>query len=122
MAVLIRLHELSIGFRDPPLLDGVTCQIESGQRIGLLGRNGSGKSTLLRVLSGELSPDHGQVTLAPGTKVSLVPQEVPRELSGTIHDVVLHGLPPEELDESHRWQSQQRVERLLTRMILDGER
>jgi ABC-type molybdenum transport system ATPase subunit/photorepair protein PhrA len=51
---LIRFNELSIGFRGPPLLDGVTCQIEPGQRIGLLARNGSGKTTLLRVISGDI--------------------------------------------------------------------
>ena len=120
MATLIRLNELSISFRGPPLLDGVTCQIESDQRIGLLGRNGSGKSTLLRVLSGSIAPDHGQCLVASRTKVSLLPQEVPRDLEGNINDVVLHGLPPDALDESHIWQSQQRVDRLLSQMSLDG--
>ena len=121
MAALIRLNELSIGFRGPPLLDGVTCQIEPGQRIGLLGRNGSGKTTMLRVLSGALAPDHGQYQVARQTKVSLLPQEVPRDLEGTIGAVVLHGLPAEELDHAHRWQSQQRVDRLLSQMSLGGD-
>ena len=98
----------------------MTCQIESGQRIGLLGRNGSGKTTLMRILSGVIAPDHGEYVVAPGTKVSLLPQEVPQDLEGSINDVVLHGLPPDELDESHLWQSQQRVDRLLSRMSLDG--
>jgi ATP-binding cassette subfamily F protein uup len=57
----------------------------------------------------------------PGTKVSLLPQEVPQDLEGSINDVVLSGLPPNELDESHLWQSQQRVDRLLSRMSLDGK-
>ena len=43
-----------------------------------------------------------------------------RTWTGSINDVVLHGLPPDELDESHLWQSQQRVDRLLSRMSLDG--
>ncbi len=120
MAPLIRLTELSIGFRGPPLLDGVTCQIESGQRIGLLGRNGSGKTTMLRVLAGAIAPDHGQCQVAPQTKVSLLPQEVPRGLEGTIGDVVLGGLPPEALDHAHLWQSQRQVDRLLGQMNLDG--
>jgi ATP-binding cassette subfamily F protein uup len=117
---LIRLNELSIGFRGPPLLDGVTCQIEPGQRIGLLGRNGSGKTTLMRVLSGVVAPDHGQCLVAPGTTVSLLPQEVPQDLEGSINDVVLGSLPHSELDESHLWHSQQRVDQLLSRMSLDG--
>jgi ATP-binding cassette subfamily F protein uup len=118
---LIRLNELSISFRGPPLLDGVTCQVEPGQRIGLLGRNGSGKTTLLRVLSGHVAPDHGQFVVAPGTRISRLPQEVPQDLTGTINDVVLSGLLPDEVDESHIWQSQQRVDRLLSRMSLDGK-
>jgi ABC transport system ATP-binding/permease protein len=118
---LIRLNELSIGFRGPPLLDGVTCQVAPGQRIGLLGRNGSGKTTLLRILAGEIAPDHGQYSASPDTRIALLPQEVPRHLEGNIYDVVLHGLPAEALDESHLWEAQQRVEQLLARMSLDGK-
>jgi ABC transport system ATP-binding/permease protein len=120
MPPLIYLSEVSIGFRGPPLLDEVTCQIEAGQRIGLLGRNGSGKTTLMRVLSGVVAPDHGQRAVSPGIKISLLPQEVPQNLNGNINEVVLSGLPPKELDESHLWQSQQRVDRLLSQMKLDG--
>lgn len=117
---LIHLNELSIGFRGPPLLDGVTSQIESGQRIGLLGRNASGKTTLMRILSGDLAPDRGKYVAAPGTKISSLPQEMPRDIQGSIRDLVLSGLPPTEVDESHLWQSEQRVDRLLSRMGLDG--
>src|SRR6476620_7554229 len=120
MAPLISLNEVSIGFRGPPLLDDVTCQIESGQRIGLMGRNGSGKTTLMRMLSGAISPDHVECLVMPGVKVSLLPQEVPQQLDGTINKIVLTGLPPSELDDSHLWQSQQRVDRLLSQMSLDG--
>ena len=58
---LVSINQLSIHFRGPALLDDVSCQIEPGQRIGLLGRNGSGKTTLLKIISGELAPDSGQV-------------------------------------------------------------
>ena len=88
---LITVRELRIGFRGPLLLDGVSCQIEPGQRIGLLGRNGAGKTTLLRILSGQVEPDGGQVAFAPGATVSLLPQEVPQHLTGTIQDVVSRG-------------------------------
>jgi ABC transport system ATP-binding/permease protein len=120
MAPLIRVNELSIGFRGPPLLDGVTSQIDSGDRIGLLGRNGSGKTTLMRILAGLIAPDHGQCVISPGINVSLLPQEVPLDLEGRISDLVLSGLPPNERDESHIWQAQQRVDRLLTQMGMDG--
>ncbi|MCA9265733.1 MAG: ATP-binding cassette domain-containing protein, partial [Planctomycetales bacterium] len=52
----ISITDLTIGFRGPSLLDGVTCQIEAGQKIGLLGRNGAGKTTLMRLISGDLEP------------------------------------------------------------------
>ncbi len=116
---LIRLNEVTIGFR-APLLDGVTCQIEAGERIGLLGRNGSGKTTLLRLLAGLIAPDRGQRLVSPAVKISLLPQEVPRDLEGTINEVILYSLPPGELDESHLWQAQQRAERLLSLMDLQG--
>ena len=75
---LISIQDVSIGFRGPPLLDSVSCQIERGQRIGLLGRNGAGKTTFLRILCGEEQPDSGELQVAPGVSVSLLRQDVPR--------------------------------------------
>jgi ATP-binding cassette subfamily F protein uup len=121
MPPIIQLNDASIAFRGPPLLDGVSCQIEAGQRIGLLGRNGSGKTTLMRILAGEVAADHGDRVLSPGAKVSLLSQEVPQDLAGTIYDFVLASLPPSELDESHLWRSQQRVRRLLSQINLAGD-
>jgi ATP-binding cassette subfamily F protein uup len=118
---LIQLNDVSIGFRGPALLDGVTCAIEPGQRIGLLGRNGSGKTTLMRMLAGDVQPDHGACVVSPGVKVAILPQDVPHDLAGRVADVVIHGLPPEDRDDSHHWQAEQRVERLLTQMNLPGD-
>ena len=42
----ITVTDLTVAFRGPPLLDAVSCQIEPGQRIALVGRNGVGKTTL----------------------------------------------------------------------------
>ncbi|MBN1615643.1 MAG: ATP-binding cassette domain-containing protein, partial [Deltaproteobacteria bacterium] len=44
---LVWIHDLSVSFGGPLLLDGAALRIEQGERIGLLGRNGSGKSTLM---------------------------------------------------------------------------
>ena len=60
---LLSVAEVSIGYTDTPLLDGVSARIETGQRIGLLGRNGAGKTTLLKLLSGDIQPDHGEIQL-----------------------------------------------------------
>ena len=117
---LITINDLRIGFRGPALLDGVSCQIEPGQRIGLLGRNGAGKTTFMRILSGQAAPDHGEVLLAPGTKVSLLPQDVPRDVTGSVGEVVAQGLPPASEHEL-AWQAEQRLERVLSSMELPRE-
>jgi ATP-binding cassette subfamily F protein uup len=118
---LVTIRELSIGFRGPLLLDGVTCQIQRGQRIGLLGRNGAGKTTLMRILCGKVEPDSGEVVLAPGVKVSLLPQDVPRDFGGRVSDVVAGGLASAKDEGEAAWRKEQRVERILSRMELDGE-
>ena len=56
------------------ILDGLTFQIDSGERVGLLGRNGAGKTTLFRILTGELDYDSGEVTIASGKRLGLISQ------------------------------------------------
>ena len=56
------------------ILDGITFQIDTGERVGLLGKNGAGKTTLFRILTGELDYDEGEVMVAPGRRVGLISQ------------------------------------------------
>jgi ATP-binding cassette subfamily F protein uup len=86
---LLRLDNVSLSFGDPPLFDGVTLDIEAGEKIGLVGRNGSGKSTFLKVLAGHVVPDGGVVI--GDVQVGLLPQEVPEALTGSVYDVVASG-------------------------------
>ncbi len=88
---LIWINDVSIGFGGPLLLDGVTLQIEAGERIGLLGRNGSGKSTLMKLLVGDIAPDTGQIVQGGDVKIAMLPQDVPDDLPGTVYDVVASG-------------------------------
>lgn len=118
---LVSVTDLTIAFRGPPLLDGVTCQIEPGERIALVGRNGAGKTTLLRILAGEVPADHGDVSLAPGARVALLPQDVPRDLHGTIREIVSAGLGAAWDDHDTAWQAEQQLKRILVEMQLDGE-
>ena len=117
---LVTIREISIGFGGPPLLDQISCQIEPGQHIGLLGRNGAGKSTLLRILCGQIDLGDGEVVLSPGASVSLLPQDVPHDVQGRIHDVVHAGLPRRDDGRESNWRDEQRVERILSRMQLDA--
>ena len=89
---LISLQEINLSFSGPRILDGIDLQLESGERIALLGRNGAGKTTLMKVLCGQQKVDSGNVIVQKGIKVAHLPQEVPVDVSGTVFDVVLSGL------------------------------
>ena len=118
---LVQLDDLTIAFRGPPLLDGVTRQIEAGQRIGLLGRNGCGKTTLLKMLAGHEQPDRGRCTVAPGTRVAYLSQEVPLDLAGDAWAVVRQALDAAVAShEIEGWEADERVKRTLARMQIDA--
>jgi ATP-binding cassette subfamily F protein uup len=116
---LITVRDLTIGFRGPLLLDGVTCQVEPGQRIGLLGPNGAGKTTFMRLLTGEVEPDAGEVVLTQDTKVALLPQDIPLDVHGPVAEVVASGLPEVRVDQ--QWKNQQQVDQTVSRMQLNAE-
>ena len=114
---LLSIQNLNLGFGGPLLLDQINLQIEEGERVCLLGRNGTGKSTLIKLITGEMLPDSGEINLSQGARVARLTQEVPRELRGTVFDVVKTGL--EEESNIEDWQIQQQVENILLRMDLD---
>ncbi len=60
---LVECRDVSADYGGPPALEGVTFQVRAGQRVGVLGPNGGGKSTLFRVITGELRPTAGALTL-----------------------------------------------------------
>ncbi len=89
---LVSLQGVSLAFGGPEVIDGVSLQIDPGERVCLVGRNGEGKSTLLKIISGEMSPDAGEVVRSQGVKIAALPQEVPQGLTGTVFEVVSGGL------------------------------
>ena len=70
------------------ILDGLTFQVDSGERVGLLGKNGCGKTTLLRILTGQLDWDEGEVVLAPDKRVGLISQIPVYPAGYTVEDVL----------------------------------
>jgi ATP-binding cassette subfamily F protein uup len=87
---LMWINNISMSFGGPQLIDGVSLQVETGERIGLLGRNGSGKSTLLKLLHGDIVPDAGEIASGGEVRVALMPQDI-EDLPGTVYDVVASG-------------------------------
>jgi ATP-binding cassette subfamily F protein uup len=116
---LVTLRNIALRFGGPPLLDDVTCHVEAGQRIGLLGRNGAGKTSLMRLLAGVIQPDAGAVEFAPGTRAALLQQDVPENLTGNVPDIVATGLPAAAAADA--WRQEQAVAEIISRMGLDGD-
>ena len=85
------VKEFEVGTR---ILDGFSLQVDTGERVGLLGKNGAGKTTIFRILTGELLPDEGEVFIAPGKRLGLISQ-IPVYPEGyTVQDVLETAFTP----------------------------
>ena len=89
---IISLQKISLSFGAAPVFDGISLQIEPGDRLCLMGRNGSGKSTLLKLLGGEITQDSGEIHRQQGIKIASLPQEAPPGLEGTVFEIVASGM------------------------------
>jgi ABC transport system ATP-binding/permease protein len=87
--VLLSLDGVSKTLGDIPLFRQVTLGIDAGEKIGFVGRNGSGKSTFLRILSGELSPDEGNVSRKRDLAIATVEQRPVFPPDASIGDYLL---------------------------------
>ena len=94
------------------ILDGLTFEVNSGERVGILGRNGCGKTTLFRILTGELHPDEGSVSIAKGKRMGLISQIPVYPPDWTTEDV---------LKDAHRrlYAMQERINELAEQMAHD---
>lgn len=77
----VRLEDVTMTFRDKPVLNGVTWGVQTGERVGLVGENGCGKTTQLRLIAGTLDPSSGEIVRSSSrTKSSFLRQEFVDEL------------------------------------------
>lgn len=88
---MIQVNNLGIQFGKRVLFQDVNLTFSKGNCYGIIGANGAGKSTLMRILSGELPPTHGSVTMAPGERLSVLSQDHFEFDECTVLETVLRG-------------------------------
>ena len=127
---LISIHNMSMGFGGRLLFDRVSLHIEAGERICVVGRNGEGKTTLLNIVRATTIPDDGKIYRKPGLRIASLAQEIPKDLNGSVFDIVAKGIEihpgvnfaaVNDNETEEIWQSQARVEKILTQLKLDPE-
>lgn len=90
--VLVRLQQVELAFGDHVLLDKVDLDVQSGERLCVVGRNGEGKSTLLKIINREITPDDGVVQYRDTLRVAALQQELPKSVDESVYDVVADGI------------------------------
>src|SRR5210317_1078360 len=78
-------------FGAKPLFENISAKFGNGNRYGLIGANGCGKSTLMKILSGELTPSAGNVSIAPGEKLGVLSQNQYAYEEYSVIDAVIMG-------------------------------
>ncbi|MYN07443.1 ATP-binding cassette domain-containing protein [Pseudoduganella aquatica] len=91
MAV-ISLSSAQLAFGHFALLDHAEFSLETGERVGLIGRNGTGKSSLLKIISGRFKLDDGLLVMQQGLKIAYVEQEPVFEPEMTVYEAVASGM------------------------------
>ena len=146
---LIVLTDAKLAFGHVDLLANTAFSLESGERVGLIGRNGTGKSSLLKILAGIEKMDDGLLQYQQGLRIAYVPQEPLFEANESIFEAVSKGVAKAKAlreeyealsvgewdDASHHrldevqsqlealsgWNWEQRVHETLDRLHLDAE-
>jgi ATP-binding cassette subfamily F protein uup len=140
---LLSLSNAHLAYGHVALLDGAALSLESGERLGLIGRNGAGKSSMLKVIAGQEKLDDGLLQMTQGLRICYVPQEPLFEPGHSVFDAVSEGVAEaravRQAYEEHAdgvdldalqtriealdaWTWEQRVETTLAQLHLDGTR
>jgi ATPase subunit of ABC transporter with duplicated ATPase domains len=88
---MISLSEISMGFGQDTLFEGVTMQFNNNCRYGIIGANGSGKSTLLKMISGEVAASDGEISIPNRTHVGILKQDHFKYEDYSVIETVLSG-------------------------------
>lgn len=88
---MITSANITMQFGSKPLFENISAKFGNGNRYGLIGANGCGKSTFMKILSGDLQPSSGNVSMAPGTKLGVLSQDQFAFEEITVVDAVIMG-------------------------------
>ena len=88
---MITVQNLTIQYDTKPLFQDVNMKFTQGNCYGIIGANGAGKSTFLRMLSGDLDPTRGTVTMGTGERMSVLKQDHHEYDAFTVLDTVMMG-------------------------------
>ena len=88
---MLTVNNVSMNFSGQPLFKDVDLKFTPGNCYGIIGANGAGKSTFLRILSGDLEPTTGEVSLKPGVRMSVLKQDHFEFDEYTVLDTVIMG-------------------------------
>ena len=140
---LLSLSNAHLAYGHVALLDAAGFSLDTGERLGLIGRNGAGKSSMLKVIAGLEKLDDGLLQMTQGVRICYVPQEPSFEPGHTVFDAVSEGVAEaravRQAYEEHAegsdldalqtriealdaWTWEQRVDTTLAQLHLDGTR
>ena len=88
---MLSANGITIRFGKRVLFEDVNIKFTKGNCYGIIGANGAGKSTFLKVLSGEIEPSKGDVTLDKGERISVLKQDHFAYEDYTVIDTVIMG-------------------------------
>lgn len=89
--LLISTANITMQFGAKPLFENISVKFGNGNRYGLIGANGCGKSTLMKILSGDLEPSGGNVSVAPNERLGILRQDQFAYEDQRVLDVVMMG-------------------------------
>lgn len=109
---VLNLEHISKVFGEKIIFDDISCGIQDGDKIGIIGINGTGKTTLLKMIAGLETPDDGQVVMQNGLRLTYLPQNPEFPEDATVLSYVM-GNAVEEISD---WNIESNAKTILTRL------
>jgi len=98
---MIQFNDVSLTFSGHLVFKGASFTLQKGERCGLVGRNGSGKTTLLRLITGQMLPDEGVISIPKGYRIGYLQQHIHFTEPTLLQEAAL-GLPENEKDHLYK--------------------